>query len=123
MKIGYDGMYSISSYKSEGVWSDSFVHYFRHRLQLAFFPTERMEIGAAFEHYLSKYAGLDVNQTYLLDLSMGYNVTKSIKVFVNARNLLDNDRYTYSYVSPLQSFVQYYTIRPLNVLLGLSFRF
>lgn len=123
MKMGYEGMYSISSYKSEGVWSDSFVHYFRQRLQLAFFPTERMEIGASFEHYLSKYAGLDVNQTYLLDLSMGYNVTKSIKVFVNARNLLDNDRYTYSYVSPLQSFVQYYIIRPLNVLLGLSFRF
>ena len=123
MNIAYSGSYSLSRYRSDKVWSQDFVHNFSQRLSITFFLFNRFEAGVSCEHYLSKYDTPDAKQTILLDCSAGYNITNDIRVFINARNLLDQSEYIYSYISPLRSFTQTFAIRPLNVLAGLSVRF
>lgn len=122
MKIKYESTYNYSIYTIEERRSEDASHSFRQSLTLSFFPIDKLEFDISCEHYLDKYLKPEPEQTVFLDASAWYFVTDRIQIFAHARNLLDQKYYTYSHISPLNTSVFSYKIRPLNILLGFQIK-
>lgn len=123
MGIRYDGAYSFSRYSTDGQWTSDGNHSSTHTLSLNFYPHKSLELSLGAEYYIDKADGRDLMQTFFLDASVNYSITDNLRMFIKANNLLDNRKYAYSVLMPLQSVYYEYCIRPLNALLGLEIRF
>lgn len=123
MGMHYNGSYIFSKYSTDGQWTSDGNHSSTHTLSLNFYPHRSLELSLGAEYYLDKADSRDLMQTFFLDASVSYSVTEKLRVYIQARNLLDNRKYAYSVLMPLQSVYYEYSIRPLNALLGLDVRF
>lgn len=123
MNIDYDGTYNFCRYRTDGTWDGDGNHSSTHMLTLSFYPAKKFEISLDTEYYIDKAPERDLQQTVFLDASARFSATEKISIYIKARNLLDSRTYSYSMLMPLQSVYYEYSIRPLNVLLGLEVRF
>lgn len=123
MGMHYNGSYIFSKYSTDGQWTSDGNHSSTHTLSLNFYPHRSLELSLGAEYYLDKADSRDLMQTFFLDASVSYSITEKLRAYIQARNLLDNRKYAYSVLMPLQSVYYEYSIRPLNALLGLEVRF
>lgn len=123
MGIRYKGSYGFSRYSTDGQWTSSGNHSSTQHLTLAFYPHESIELSAEAEYYADKADSRNLMQTFFLDASVSWSTTDKLRIYLQARNLLDNREYAYSVLLPLQTSYYEYSIRPLNVLIGIVFRF
>ncbi len=122
-KIKYNALYSFNNYMANGEWTKEIQHSFKQNYSLSFFPIKSLEIDIIGEHYLDKYSNSNIRQIFLLDFSIWYFLNSKIQLFLHGKNLLNHKNYSFSTLNPLNTIHYSYVIRPLNVMVGIDFKF
>jgi hypothetical protein len=123
LNIIYKGQYVYNKYNIEGSYETTQNNTLSQEIKLAFYPHKKLEINISAEHYYNKNNAGTKQQMILADCSIWYYATKKLQFFLHAKNLLNEDKYCFTNISPLQTSHYIYNIRPLNILIGLEYRF
>ncbi|WP_441828820.1 outer membrane beta-barrel protein [Porphyromonas macacae] len=93
------------------------------KLNLVFTPDEQWRIELTGNHYYNEIAK-NIRKHYLLtDASVVFSALSSWELNLTGRNLFNNRIYSYTSLSELMNYSAMYQIRPLEVLVGVFFRF
>ncbi len=123
LKIRYDGRYQYQRMEADTHQEQEAAHTFRQSLVLSFFPADKFALEIGGEHYLNRYQSRQVQNTVFVDASARYFISDKIELYLEARNLMNQGNYVNYSLMPMFTSVQEYSIRPLNVLLGLQIKF
>lgn len=123
MNIIYTGKYNYNRYFIEDSIDEVPNHTLSQELKLAFYPHRKVEINVSGEHYYNLNGAGTEQQMILFDCSAWYFITNKLQLFLHARNLLNEDTYSFTTIAPLETVHYKYNIRPLNVLIGFEYNF
>lgn len=123
VKLSYKAHYLYNIFLAGNAHTDNATHSFVHSLKLTFAPCKKVDINLSGEHYMNKFQTASIKHTTFIDASLYYYVTDRLQLFLHAKNLLNQKTYTYSNVTPLNSSVFSYRIRPMNILIGFNMKF
>lgn len=119
----YEGGYNYSRSRTDGEWEEGDSHDMYHNLTLSLSPIEKIQIEATAEYYFNKYASDKPSHTIFVNCVGRYLINDRLEVYIDARNLLDKQVFSYSFIGPLETIRYDYRIRPLNILAGVKIRF
>lgn len=116
--VNYDFDYTQTELSSK---SEKRIRSYSHKIDAVVTPVKSFDIKSRF-HYYSQYAyeGDPVGYPFL-DVSLNYALSKKIRFFLNANNLLNTKEYTLSYFSGVSSRLSVTALRGREFLAGISF--
>lgn len=107
----------------EGDWTRS--QSYTQSLELIFSPWKKLNFSLLGDHYYTEFTEDISKHLILVDFKAEYNLNDSWQILLTATNILNQKTYNYTLVDSSRFTRSYtsYTIRPLNVLLGVFFKF
>ena len=123
MNVIYNGTYTYSKYHVDNSIADVPNHTLSQEIKLTFYPHKKVEVSLSAEHYYNMNSSRIKQQMALLDCSAWYFVTNKLQIFLHAKNLLNEKTYRFTEIAPLQTTHYNYNIRPINILIGIEYRF
>jgi len=122
-KLSYRAGYDYSRYSVDDALSKDYSEALSQNLKIYLKPIKKMSLSIAAEHYYSSLSGLLKKNSVFLDGETDYDISSTLYFFIKADNILNVKEYSYSYVNPLATYTYSQTIRPLNIIAGVHFRF
>lgn len=123
LSVDYNMRYSYYALFMSGHDTSDVKNMFSHTLTLNITPVKKLDIRFSTEHYFTTITSELTKNTFLLDANIVYQFDNGMKLNLVARNLLNQHSYVYSVFNALQDFSSEYRIRPLNIVVGVSFKF
>lgn len=96
---------------------------FTQALYCNFIPVKSLILRLKSEYYYNKQDVKNSKSLFLIDSEVIYSFKRGWEVNLSAKNIFNHDSYSYSLYDGLTNIYKKYNIRPLNIMVGVFFRF
>ena len=96
---------------------------FTQALYCNFIPVKSLILRLKGEYYYNKQDVKNSKSLFLIDSEVIYSFKRGWEVNLSAKNIFNHDFYSYSLYDGLTNIYKKYNIRPLNIMVGVFFRF
>ncbi|MDE6410531.1 MAG: carboxypeptidase-like regulatory domain-containing protein [Muribaculaceae bacterium] len=119
--LNYEAGYNFSNMRTKKQISHS--HSFHQNLLLTFLPSDKVDISAGAEHFLTHHSEGTISNLILIDAKATWRVNSKLRFTLTASNILNQRNYSYLNYGTLSQTEYSFRIRGRNILIGLQYRF